>query len=307
MLLIDGIRYKEWVHKSEEEFEEIIKEHAKDIFGEQSIYLDRKQKLKSLSGIGSVPDRYVIAFGDSPEWHIVEVELSSHPLYEHIVSQVSKFISGISNPNIQRGIVNAIDGEIKGDDFLKLRLGKAIEPTEIYRFLSDLISKQPILTIVIEKDTEELREALNTLRYPQIEVVEFQTFTREGLGLDVHAHLFEPLYKPVVPTEPQPITREVPIHTMEIKVWPAYIKYEYIGIWRKFRHLFPAIGTKVELVTDDGEIFQAQVGETSGSMELWYLKEWYKKNPHLKEGDLILITPVEPMKRYHLQIRRQQP
>jgi len=203
MLLIDGVKYQEWIPKSEEEFERIVNEHASEIFSESSIYIDRKQKLTSLSGVGSIPDGYVIVFGDSPEWHIVEVELSSHPLYEHIVSQVSRFISGISNPNIQRGIVNAIDGEINRDDFLKLRLRKAIEPTEIYRFLADLISKQPTLTIIIERDTEELREALNTLRYPQIKVVEFQTFTREGVGLAVHAHLFEPLYKRVITPEPK--------------------------------------------------------------------------------------------------------
>jgi len=195
MLLIDGVKYKEWTPLNEDAFEQAVKEHTQEIFGEQSIYLDRKQKLTSLSGIGSIPDGYGIVFGDSPEWHIVEVELSSHPLHDHIVSQVSRFITGISNPNIQRGIVNAIDSEIKRDDFLKLRLRKAIEPTEIYKFLSDLISKPPILTVIIEKETQELREAISTLAHPQIKVVEFQTFTREGTeGLAVHAHLFEPLY-----------------------------------------------------------------------------------------------------------------
>jgi len=195
MLLIDGVKYHEWTPKSEEEFERIVNEHASEMFGDNSKYIDKKLKLQSLSGIGSIPDGYVIVFRASPEWHIVEVELSSHPLYEHIVSQVSKFINGISNPNIQKNIVNAIDGEINRDDFLRLRLKKAVEPTEIHRFLADLISKQPILTIIIEKDTEELREALSTLRYPQIKVVEFQTFVREGVGLAVHAHLFEPLYQ----------------------------------------------------------------------------------------------------------------
>ena len=79
MLLIDGVRYELWTPSSEDEFEQVVKEHAQDIFGEQSIYLDRKQKLKSLSGVGSIPDGYVITLGDSPQWHIVEVELSSHP------------------------------------------------------------------------------------------------------------------------------------------------------------------------------------------------------------------------------------
>jgi len=312
MLLIDGVRYELWTPSTEDELENIVKEHTQDIFGEQSIYLDRKQKLKSLSGVGSIPDGYVILFGDSPQWYIVEVELSSHPLHDHIVSQVGRFISGISNPNIQRGIVNAIDEEIARDDFLKLKLKKAIEPAEIYRFLSELISKQPILTIIIEKKTEELREALNTLRYSEIKVVEFQTFTRERIGgLEVHAHLFEPLYKPAIPTEPQPITREVPIHTMEIKVWPAYIKYGYIGIWKKFRHLFPDFGAKVELITDEGDVLQVEVGSSSGSMELWSLRErqslreWYDKNPDLKEGDIIRIIPIETMKKYRLKILKE--
>jgi len=206
MLLVDGVKYELWTPPSEDEFERVVKEHTEEIFGEQSIYLDRKQKLKSLSGVGSIPDGYVIIYGGSFEWCIVEVELSSHPLHDHIVSQVGRFISGISNPNIQRGIVNAIDEEISRDNYLKLRLRKAIEPTEIYRFLSDLISKQPVLTIIIEKDTEELREALNTLRYPQIKVVEFQTFVREGVGLSVHAHLFEPIYAPLFRPPPPPVS-----------------------------------------------------------------------------------------------------
>jgi len=212
MLLIDGVKYHEWTPKSEEEFERIVNEHASEMFGDNSKYIDKKLKLQSLSGIGSIPDGYVIVFGASPEWHIVEVELSSHPLYEHIVSQVSKFINGISNPNIQKNIVNAIDGEINRDDFLRLRLKKAVEPTEIHRFLADLISKQPILTIIIEKDTEELREALSTLRYPQIKVVEFRTFVREGVGLAVHANLFEPIYAPApsasLPLKPLPVKAE---------------------------------------------------------------------------------------------------
>ena len=205
MLLIDGVKYELWTPPSEDEFERLVQEHSQDIFGEESIYFDLKKKLKTAAGIGSIPDGYVISLGDSPRWHIIEVELSSHPLHEHIVPQVGRFISGISNPNVQRGIVNEIYEEISKDDFLKLRLRREIESTEIYRFLTDVISRQPILTIIIEKDTEELREALDTLRYPQINVVEFQTFTREGVHLTVHAHLFEPLYAPVPPPLHPPV------------------------------------------------------------------------------------------------------
>lgn len=274
MLLIDGVKYEEWVPqgpRAEDEFEGVVKEHTQDIFGVKSIYLDRKLKLQSLSGIGSIPDGYVIVFGDSPEWHIVEVELSSHPLYEHIVSQVSRFINGISNPNIQRGIVNAIDGEIIRDDFLRLRLKKAVEPTEIYKFLSDIISKQPILTIIIDKDTEELREALNTLRYPQIKVVEFQTFTREGAGLAVHAHLFEPLYKPAIqpliplPAIPSPI--ETPRKAVEQITVKDLIDANIIKVGQVIHKLYK--GQRFEgKVLNDGSIELAHIGKKFNSLSM---------------------------------------
>lgn len=304
MLLIDGVRYEEWVPQTEDELEQMVKEHAQDIFGEQSIYLDRKQKLKSLSGIGSIPDGYVIIFGDSPHWHIVEVELSSHPLYEHIVSQVSKFISGISNPNAQRAIVNAIDEEIRRDAFLTLRLREAIGSTEIYRFLADLISKQPTLTIIIEKDTEELREALNTLRYPQIKVVEFRTFTREGVDLTVHAHLFEPLYKPVIPPEAQ-LPHELG-EGFEVNLPPSSYKYYYIHIPAAQKRLFPASKTTLELGTDIGSI---EAGfDTDPAWGSWLQKglaNWFKAHPELKDGGKIRIMVIERMKKYRLEIVKE--
>jgi predicted small metal-binding protein len=196
ILVIDGVKYEAWAPTNEDEFVRMVEEHAKDIFGEQSIYLDIKHKLKSKSGIGSIPDGYVIVFGDEPHWHIVEVELSTHPLYEHIVPQISKFINGIKNPSTQRDIVDTLYREIDSDDFLKLHLKKAMGTTETYKFLSDLVSKPPIVTIIIEKHTEQLDEVIQALAHPQIKIVEFQTFTREGVGLNVHVHLFEPLYKP---------------------------------------------------------------------------------------------------------------
>ena len=85
MLLMDGVRYQEWGISNEDEVEQMVIEHAQDIFGENSIYFDKKQKLKSLAGVGSIPDGLVIMFGSLPQWHIIEVELSSHDPYAHIV------------------------------------------------------------------------------------------------------------------------------------------------------------------------------------------------------------------------------
>ena len=309
MILIDGVEYELWTPPNEDDFERVVKEHAQDIFGEQSVYLDLKQKLKSRSGIGSIPDGYVIMLGDSPHWHIVEVELSSHPLHEHIVSQVSKFIIGIKNPRASAEILATIYAEINGDDFLQLKVKKATEPTEIYKFLSDLISKPPILTIIIEKDTEGLREAISTLAHTEIKVVEFKTFTREGVGLAVHAHLFEPLYRKEKEREGVPIEKPLPI---EIPVKPSYIKDEYLYIPQEYRSLFPGFKIPFRLETDTGVIethvyalYPAKWREGDMNSGAWFskgLRTWFKAHPELKPGDKVRITAIEPMKEYLLEI-----
>lgn len=219
MLLMDGVKYQEWTPTSEDKFEELVKEHAQEIFGEASLYLDIKQKLKSATGVGSIPDGFVITFGEPAIWYIVEMELSTHYLYEHIVSQMGRFTRGISNPNIQRNLVNTIYEAVTEDDFNVLQLKKAIEPVEIYKFISDLISKQPVLTIIIERKTPDLEEALNTLNYPKIKVIEFQTLIRNGVGLPVHAHVFEPLRSSegTKPKEREATGKDIPKEAQERK------------------------------------------------------------------------------------------
>jgi hypothetical protein len=306
MLLIDGVKYELWTPPTEDDFEQVVKEHTKEIFGEQSIYLDIKQKLKSSSGIGSIPDGYAILLGNMPQWHIIEVELSSHPLHEHIVSQVARFINGISNLGRRTEIVNAIYSEVNGNDFLKLKVKQAIGQVEVYKFLYDLISTQPILTIIIEKDTEGLREAISTLAYPQeIKIVEFQTFIREGVGLPVHAHLFEPLYKPAISIKPEPSPQPSPENSFKIIVYKSYMEYDYIGVWAKWKHLFPGSDTEVKLETDVGVIENTFRVASWGRGFVGGIKEWFKAHPELKPGDKLRITVIEPMKKYRLEILKE--
>ncbi len=194
MLLIDGVRYEEWIPEKEvEEFQPMVKEHVQDIFGNKSKYIEAR-RLKSKAGIGSIPDGFVIICGDSPQWHIVEVELSAHQLYDHIVNQVGRFVNGIKNPVTQKNIVDTIYQEITGSKMSKVEVEEAIGSGEIHKFLTDLISLPPILAIVIEKKTPELGEAINLLKYSPIKIIEFRTFRRVGAEA-VHAHLFEPLYE----------------------------------------------------------------------------------------------------------------
>ena len=197
MLLIDGVKYKLWTPEDEEnEFHPMIREHSREIFGEDSVYFDVKHKLKSKSGIASIPDAYVITLSKPYEWYIVENELASHPVYSHIFPQISKFISGIENLESQRDIINIFDNQIMRDKVLKAIVEKKIHPEETHRFLSSLVSKPPRIAVIIDEKTEEAKEAIRALKkLGHIDVVEFKTFVREDAP-NVHAHLFEPIHAP---------------------------------------------------------------------------------------------------------------
>lgn len=197
MLLIDGVKYELWEPPSEEAFEDEVKEHVLEVFGEDCLYFDRKQRLKSLAGIGSIPDGLAIVMGDKPEWHIVEFELASHDVYGHIVAQVSKFISGLNSTSTRQRVRDALYGEITKNPAQQIIVEQALHSGEVFKFVADVVESKPVLTIVIENETDELSEAVAAFAYPNLKgvrVVEFRTFTRERVGLPVHAHLFKPVY-----------------------------------------------------------------------------------------------------------------
>lgn len=169
----------------------MIIEHSKEIFGKDSVYFDRKHKLKSVSGVVSIPDGYVLSLSKPFRWYIVEGELSSHPLHEHITGQLNKFYVGIKNLNTQRELIDAMHKEIDGDKVLRAYVETMIGSAEIKGFLLDLISGQPEIVVIIEEMGDKVREACEGLRAVPI-VKEFKTFVREDAP-NVHAHLFEPL------------------------------------------------------------------------------------------------------------------
>jgi len=301
MLLIDGVKYEEWTPQSEEEFEKSVSNHASEIFGLNSEYFNLKHRLVSKSGTGSIPDGYVISLANTPQLHIVELELASHSL-QHIVTQVVNIISGIENPATQQRICNTIEDEINQHEVLSIRLARAIKPVSAHRFLSDCFSKSPPPTnVLIDKNLLALEEALSRVSYPH-KIIEFQTFTREGVGLAVHAHLFEPLekYAEERPKPPIPDSVEIPIRAA------YFMKFHLFVIPKDKRSFFPGYKQHFSLLTDLGEIETWVTSKSQTYPEGTYIQgnlaEWYRKHPSINVGDKVRVTAIEPMKKYRLEI-----
>ena len=200
IVLIDGVRYRLVTPESEAWLEKAIQSNCDHIFGPDSFYLDIKKMIRSKAGVASIPDGYVIFFTPKPRWAIVEVELASHPIYDHVVTQLTKFNRGIEDILTRKRLVEVLYEVFNDDEVLRARLKQKLQTGEIFKFISDLVSENPLIVVAIDQKTEELKEALKDIR-GEVEVVEFRTFRREGVSADVNAFVFDPMFsEPVLDT-----------------------------------------------------------------------------------------------------------
>ena len=189
ILYKDAVRYIEYQYKNESEIEEMIFEHSKNIFGEDSLLL-AKRKIKANSGIGTIPDAFVLSLGDK-KWYLVEVELKNHPLYEHIVPQISKFNTAIKNSDSQKKLIKMVYEEIKNDPQKNL-IFQLKQIKEVFKYITEILESKPQIIILIDGKNDELEEVCDSLPFDS-KVIEFKTYIRENVGLGVHVHSFEPL------------------------------------------------------------------------------------------------------------------
>lgn len=202
-VIADGEKYEFWDPDSEEELEKMVKEHAREVFGENSEFFDIKKKITSESGVGSIPDGYLIHFNDEPSWFIIEIELSEHDLHDHIVKQISRFMSGIKNPESRRKIVDLIYEEIQSDTARYESFKKKAKSREIHSFLTRLFEKEPSLIIIVDEKTKELEEICNYVLRLETIVREFKTYVKKDGQISKHLHLVEPLTEITSPITPE--------------------------------------------------------------------------------------------------------
>jgi len=275
MFLKDGVRYQLWIPRTEAKFEEMVNEHSKEIFGDNAIFFDLKKKIVSKAGIGGIPDGYVLIFSEPPVWCIVEAELSSHPVWEHIQPQVSKFFTLIKNPDSQNEIVTALYNEIRSNPITMLQVKRMIGGREIHHFLSSLISKQPICVIVIDEKTEQLEEMLESLP-DGTRTLEFKTFEREGVGLSVHTHLFEPLYVPKLPISEEDETRVKTRLEKLIKRFEKSRKNVWTGFNALDKERYRLVGVElVKHTKTDESIFLAYIYKPDHYVKTLLMKKGY--------------------------------
>lgn len=190
--MIDGVKFAPWTPKDEiKDFHPIIKKFSKEIFGDNTAFIDINPKLISEAGIGSKPDGFVID-PTTAKLYVVEIELSEHNPYKHINDQLTRFINGLENLATKNKLVEALFDEIDSDRALKWFFEDKVKEN-LHKWLSKLLGQPPTIAVIIEKKTDDVCEACRILMKSfDTKIIEFSSFQRDDAPT-VFAHLFEPL------------------------------------------------------------------------------------------------------------------
>lgn len=194
-LLIAEKVYKQYLWDLEEEFEKEVIIHSRELFGDESIYIDIKKRIGT-GDVLSIPDGYLIdfSFKNNPLLYIIENELSTHDPFAHIGQQLLKFSISYkaSGRKIKEFLLNDIVGDIVKKTLIDDKL-KSLNIRNIDAFLESIIFDKTVgAIIVIDQITDDLTNVLNQLTM-NTEVVEFQTFvTDDGEGFESHVHKYTP-------------------------------------------------------------------------------------------------------------------
>lgn len=190
VVLIDGVKYRLSAPENEAALERQVEENHRHIFGENSIYFPKK-KIKSKAGIGTIPDAYLIIPDHKLKWCILEVELASHSVYDHVFPQLTKFRRAIEDSTSRKKIRDFFYDTITGDPVLEAKFRKQIGTGEIHKTLSDMMDQKPLIVVAIDERTDELDEALLDFG-GEVKIVEFKAYEREGCP-EINAYVFEPV------------------------------------------------------------------------------------------------------------------
>jgi len=163
-IFMDGEKFTETDFNREEDFENLVIEKSKTLFGSNVIYFNLKNKIKSQSLGNSIPDGFLFDFKDkeNPEFYIVEVELAKHDFFKHIFPQITKFFAFFKNSKSRSELVETLFNYIKLTPGLEQEFKNYLGKGEIYKALKEIIENSQHILIVIDENKPEFQEIMET-------------------------------------------------------------------------------------------------------------------------------------------------
>lgn len=176
--------YEEYTFTKEiEEYEPLVVKYSSTIFGEDGIYFDLKKKIGKNSINATIPDGYYLdlSFKKTPKLYIVEIELTSHDLYNHIGAQLLRFAGASEYDKIK--LKNMLLDEISRNDNYREKIDKYLNESDINN-VNELLEKvtiddKPSAIVIIDEITDDLNLLVKSINM-SIEAIEVKAFKYKG-------------------------------------------------------------------------------------------------------------------------------
>lgn len=169
---LDRIIYEPDSFSTEQELEDAVQLHAKDIFSDECLYICIKKRVtnKNNSFI-NIPDAYVIDFRGRPKLWVVENELSTHDSFRHVGVQMLQFASQFTEGSfeIKSMLLEAINNDINLQSRAS-KLTKKVNFQNIGEVLDYAIYKNEFgFVIIIDEINQDLYSVTRELaRQPEL-------------------------------------------------------------------------------------------------------------------------------------------
>ena len=190
-LIVGNDIYEYYKYQYEDNFEKKIVSQSKNIFGENSIYIDIKKRIGK--GILSIPDGYLLdfTFPENPALFLIENELSHHDTFRHIAPQMIKFAQSFNEYKyelkqiLKKSILSSSNYKKTTEGLIKL----SSRFTNLDEVLDSVIfkTKFPAIIIVIDDISTELEEALSLVTL-KTDILSFKTYKSKNKEI----HLYTP-------------------------------------------------------------------------------------------------------------------
>lgn len=171
-IVLNNAKYEKANFANEQELEDAVLKHSKEIFGEDCLYISVKRRIQNQrNSFINIPDAYVVDFRGRPKLWVVENELSTHDSFKHIGIQMLQFASQFTEGSFQVKtiLLEAINGD-KGLLEKANTLTKKIKYPNIGAVLDYAIFRNDFgFIIVIDDINEDLRSVTQELaRQPEL-------------------------------------------------------------------------------------------------------------------------------------------
>ncbi|MCE5347517.1 MAG: DUF5655 domain-containing protein [Bacteroidales bacterium] len=163
-LFLNQKRFIEREFSKEKDLEDLMFGNAKSIFGKNSILIEAKKRIDHKTLGGTIPDAFLfdLKSPENPEFYLVEVELSSHPFYDHIFKQITKFFAFFKNPESQGQLITKLYDIIRTDKTLLKEFKSLVGHEEVYKYIKDTVENSQNILLILDKDMPELPEIVKT-------------------------------------------------------------------------------------------------------------------------------------------------